>query len=267
MRRDLVSRVIATIVAVAVAIAVGPVLADAAGTQTTVKVKPRTGSPTTRFVVSFRAPDASSQGAFQIRYEVSASGQGNGCAQGEGTFATAPRKGALVKVVLSPGSARWCVGTYHGSVQELRGPQCARGMVCPEFVTVVRTIGRFHFTVRAGTRGADHTPPTFGGLQRAFACTPGPQRPGQTTPYTLSWNPATDNVTPRSAIVYDIYMASSAGGEDFSHPTWITPGGATSYRTPGLPSHGQVYFVVRARDEAGNEDTNRIERAGVDPCV
>jgi hypothetical protein len=34
-----------------------------------------------------------------------------------------------------------------------------------------------------------------------------------------------------------------------------------------LASHGSFYFVVRARDAAGNEDRNTIEVHGSDPCV
>ena len=50
-------------------------------------------------------------------------------------------------------------------------------------------------------------------------------------------------------------------------PSWTTPPGATSFRTPGLASHGTFFFVVRARDLAGNEDRNTVERRGLDPCV
>jgi hypothetical protein len=82
----------------------------------------------------------------------------------------------------------------------------------------------------------------------------------------LSWDAATDPVTPSDQIVYDIYESGTAGGEDFATPTWMTAPGVTSFRTPGLPSHGTFYFVVRARDQAGNEDQNRVERRGVDPC-
>ena len=113
----------------------------------------------------------------------------------------------------------------------------------------------------------DTTAPAFAGLQRAFACTPGPQRPGQTTPFTLTWTAATDDVTPSSQIVYDVFISTTAGGEDYSRPNWTTPPGATQFRTPGLASHGTFYFVVRARDQAGNEDQNRVERRGIDPCV
>jgi hypothetical protein len=46
-----------------------------------------------------------------------------------------------------------------------------------------------------------------------------------------------------------------------------TPPGATSFVTPTLPDNGSYYFVVRARDAAGNRDTNTIERAGRNLCV
>lgn len=110
-------------------------------------------------------------------------------------------------------------------------------------------------------------PPTFTGIEKAFACTPGTQRPGQTTPFTLTWRAASDNVTPSAQLVYDVYVASSPGAEDFARPTWTTPPGVTSYRTAGLGSHGSFYFVVRARDAAGNEDANTIEVHGADPCL
>jgi hypothetical protein len=67
--------------------------------------------------------------------------------------------------------------------------------------------------------------------------------------------------------VYDIYEATRAGGESFASPTWTTAPGATVFRTSGLASHGTFYFVVRARDPAGNEDANTVERRGVDPCL
>ncbi len=83
----------------------------------------------------------------------------------------------------------------------------------------------------------------------------------------MTWRAASDEITPAPLIAYDIYMAMRQGGEDFSAPTWTAPPGATRFRTPGLPSHGALYFVVRARDQAGNEDANTVERQGVDPCL
>jgi hypothetical protein len=174
-------------------------------------------------------------------------------------------------VTLNPNvlGGQWCTGTYAGKVSLVQTAVCPKGLACPTYVLMRGTVTRFSLLVRAATppAGGDLVPPEFAGLERAFACTPGPQRPGQTTPYTLSWQPATDNVTPASAIVYDVYYATSPGSEDFSHPTWTTLPGAATFHTPGLPSHGDAYFVVRARDTAGNEDTNRREQRGLDPCL
>jgi hypothetical protein len=112
----------------------------------------------------------------------------------------------------------------------------------------------------------DQTPPTFAGLQAATTCVPGPIA-GQTASYRLSWDPATDDVTPSMKIVYDIDQATKAGGEDFSSATYTARHGATSFTTPPLPADEVFYFVVRARDRAGNRDANKVERQGVNLCV
>jgi hypothetical protein len=113
----------------------------------------------------------------------------------------------------------------------------------------------------------DHTAPTFAGLKSATTCIPGPVGGGRTTSYHLSWDPATDNLTPSNRIVYDVYQATTAGGEDFSTPTYTTSAGATSFDTPQLATDKSFYFVVRARDQAGNSDSNTVERQGQNLCV
>jgi hypothetical protein len=116
-------------------------------------------------------------------------------------------------------------------------------------------------------RRKDQTPPVFAGLVSATTCVPGPIGGGRTTSYTLRWDPATDNLTPSRRIVYDVYQAAAPGGEDFSTPTYTSPAGATSLATPPLAADKAVYFVVRARDKAGNEDSNTVERQGQNLCV
>jgi hypothetical protein len=113
----------------------------------------------------------------------------------------------------------------------------------------------------------DTIPPKFAGLRSATTCVPGPIGGGRTTSYHLSWDPAKDNRTPSRQIVYDVYQATTAGGEDFSVPTYTTPAGATSFDTPLLPTDKTFYFVVRARDNAGNSDSNTVERQGQNLCV
>ena len=118
----------------------------------------------------------------------------------------------------------------------------------------------------AAAHPRDDQPPTFAGLESATTCIAGPAG-GQTARYTLRWEPASDNVTKPTQIVYDVYQASSPGAEDFSAPTYTSRHGATSFVTPPLAADKPVYFVVRARDKAGNEDSNTVERQGQNVCV
>jgi hypothetical protein len=119
----------------------------------------------------------------------------------------------------------------------------------------------------AAAKRKDQTPPTFAGIKSATTCIPGPIGGGRTSSYILSWDPATDNLSPSRRIVYDVYQANRSGGEDFSTPTYTTPAGATSFTTPELPTDQLFYFVVRARDQAGNSDANTVERQGQNLCV
>jgi hypothetical protein len=57
------------------------------------------------------------------------------------------------------------------------------------------------------------------------------------------------------------------GGEDFSAPTYATARGATTFDTPLLPTDESFYFVVRARDRVGNEESNTVEQEGQNLCV
>jgi hypothetical protein len=113
----------------------------------------------------------------------------------------------------------------------------------------------------------DRARPTFAGLKSAITCIPGPVGAGRATSYRLRWDPATDDVTPSKKIAYDVYKATKRGGEHFSSPTYTVRRGATTFTTPPLPVERTFYFVVRARDRAGNRDANQVEREGVNLCV
>jgi hypothetical protein len=119
----------------------------------------------------------------------------------------------------------------------------------------------------AQASGRDHTPPVFEGLKSAITCIPGPAGEGRTSQYRLSWEAATDDVTPPSKIVYEVYKATTAGGENFRRPTYTSAPGVTSFETPPLSTGKRFYFVVRARDRAGNEDSNTVEREGQNLCA
>ena len=124
----------------------------------------------------------------------------------------------------------------------------------------------FFASTPADAKRVDDTPPVFAGLESATTCIPGPTG-GGTSSYDLSWDPATDNRTPSQRIVYDVFQATASGGEDFSAPTYTTEPGVTTFATPPLPPDEQFFFVVRARDRAGNSDANTVEREGQNLCV
>jgi hypothetical protein len=121
--------------------------------------------------------------------------------------------------------------------------------------------------IRIRPPARDRTAPRFAGLESAITCIGGPIGDGRKTSYHLSWSAARDNVTPTDRIVYDVYQASRSRKEDFAHPTYTTKPGATRFSTPELTSAHSWFFVVRARDAAGNRDANTVERQGENPCV
>jgi len=75
---------------------------------------------------------------------------------------------------------------------------------------------------------------------------------------SLAWASATDNSPP---ITYNIYQASTSGGQSFATPTYTTQN--TSYSVTGLNDGTAYYFVVRAADASinGNEESNVVERS------
>jgi hypothetical protein len=62
-------------------------------------------------------------------------------------------------------------------------------------------------------------------------------------------------------------VANAPGDEDFSTPTYTADAGAKAFSTPPLPDDRAYYFVVRARDRAGNEDRGTVERRGTNLCL
>ncbi len=97
--------------------------------------------------------------------------------------------------------------------------------------------------------GDDLTPPHFAG------CT-GATDPGATTAL-VSWVPATDDTTVDSQMVYNVYAFTESVDEDtaFGNPVGSFVAGQQG-RVEGLSSGTEYYFVCRAQDVSGNEDTN-----------
>lgn len=98
----------------------------------------------------------------------------------------------------------------------------------------------------------DTVSPTFAGLATATATS--------SSQIKLSWSPATDNVTPAAGLVYEIYKSLSPS-VSFAAPSFTTGPGATSYTVGGLAASTTYHFVVRARDAAGNQETNTVVKS------
>lgn len=109
----------------------------------------------------------------------------------------------------------------------------------------------------AGVPQSDVTPPTFAGATAA-----------QSAPnaITVRWNAATDDTSLASSLTYLLYQASSPAGQSYAAPSFTTPPGATSFSVGKLATNTSYYFVVRARDEAGNIDTNKVEVSAKTPA-
>ena len=271
---------VSTFCLAALLVAGAPAQAAGAGLSTHVSVKPGSGNPRTRFVLSLRIPEATGTFGSVVRHDtLSVSGpRGRRCVSSVTVRLRSAKRGARLTLTLRPaslGTGGWCTGEFNGRVVQHEGLRCPpRPMhVCPDFLLAPRTIARFRFHVAPGSTGgssgsgpaADR--PTFAGLVSATTCNSFPPavlpRPSG---YILTWQAATDPGTASSAIVYDIYVATAPGGENYAQPMWITQPGVTSFTTPALAHSGPIYFVVRARDAAGNEDDNTVERQGVTQC-
>lgn len=255
----------------AVALLASAALADGASASTRVYMKPVIGKPTTHFVMRFRAPVRTGVVSnVRSHFQVSASGpKRNGCVSSVSIALRPAKRHAHVRVTLKPKAhgGAWCAGKYRGRIAEIQTIVCRPATGCSGVVIAPRTIARFSFRVRKGQpgtgTGSPGSGPTFAGLQSATTCPTVTKKVApKSRTYSLKWSPATDPVTPSSKIVYDIYYSATSGGENYSTPSWKTLPGATSY-TVQISGFGAAYFVVRARDQAGHEDHNTVERVGV----
>ena len=115
-----------------------------------VRLSPSSGSAHTAFVVGFKAPQAAgASGIRQTSYQITALGpRGSGCEFSAQRTIRKARKGAHERIALRPQERGWCRGTFHGVVRLVSGPNCVTGQVCPQFVSVVATVGRFKFSVK-----------------------------------------------------------------------------------------------------------------------
>lgn len=106
-------------------------------------------------------------------------------------------------------------------------------------------------TYSLGVTTPEGIAPTFTGLKKASA-------EGKTV--RLFWLPASDNVTHPENIVYDVYSSFNQHKEDFNKPPRATSQpGAASIVIEEANLATRYFYVVRARDFAGNRDSNNIE--------
>lgn len=99
----------------------------------------------------------------------------------------------------------------------------------------------------------DTTAPTFSGLTSASV-------DSNTQAVTLSWTQATDDISAQAALRYRIYKSTTTNTFGYTVPYLITAAGIASLDLDGLEP-GVHYFVVRALDETGNEDTNTTQQS------
>ncbi|MDD5223629.1 MAG: fibronectin type III domain-containing protein [bacterium] len=98
-----------------------------------------------------------------------------------------------------------------------------------------------------------NTPPIFSGIKEILALSD--------TEVMLFWVPATDDATPQSEIVYDICQSDAAGACVASFTAIYTAkSNMRNFKITGLTAGQTYYFLVRARDNTGNRDTNIVEK-------
>ncbi|MDI6788520.1 MAG: matrixin family metalloprotease, partial [Planctomycetota bacterium] len=99
----------------------------------------------------------------------------------------------------------------------------------------------------------DTSAPVFSGLASATT--------ESSSSIRLTWLPAADDNTPADKITYQIYRSKTTGGINYSSPPLLTVRGITSTLISGLESNTTYYFVVRAKDQAGNTENNSIQQS------
>ncbi len=108
-----------------------------------------------------------------------------------------------------------------------------------------------------GTAPVDTTAPDFAGATAANIVSE--------TRLEVTWDAANDDLSPGSRIAYRVYMSTTAGGHDFSRPFTTTSSGSATAFLSDLDPDQDYFFIVRAVDEAGNEDGNSVEVSATTP--
>jgi hypothetical protein len=110
-------------------------------------------------------------------------------------------------------------------------------------------------TPSSAKTAVDVSPPQFRGCLTAVRPSAGGAN--------ITWAAAEDDSTPAAAMTYTVYASptpidADGGGFDFSKKT-VFKNGVLSGRVGGLTPHSIWYFICRAADADGNEDTNTAQ--------
>ncbi len=142
-------------------------------------------------------------------------------------------------------------GTFEGSIETTSDAPSADGMLS---VNNAGTITVYYHDANNGSTGAedktdtaysDTAAPDFDGAENADG---GDQK------VVLTWNAANDMTAP---ITYQIYRREEGGSFNYNEPIGETK--ALTYTDSGLPNFVTYYYVVRATDGFGHQDTNTAE--------
>lgn len=106
--------------------------------------------------------------------------------------------------------------------------------------------------VPGGGAQSDTVAPTFAGATQATAL--------GADAIDVSWAAGSDDRSAANMISYLVYLSTTPGGQDFAGAPALTVRGQTRAAVTGLAAGTRYYVVVRARDEAGNTEQNRVER-------
>ena len=122
------------------------------------------------------------------------------------------------------------------------------GVTCYYVVRAQDAIGNNETNINEASATADATaPPAPTNLAATAVVGSGIQ---------LDWTPSSPET---DVSQYNIYRAVSSGGENYSSPTYTASTGNISYTDTSVSDGATYYYVVRARDAAGNIETNTNE--------